>query len=53
VLQQGEKWEEDIGIVPLHTGDNQKVELLLFKDAETTARYSLHIWIKVTTSEAK
>lgn len=50
-LQQGEKWENEIGIVPLHTGENQKVELLLFKGTETTPEDSLRIWINVKEAE--
>jgi hypothetical protein len=26
-LEQGEKWEQEIGFAPQYTGDNQKVEL--------------------------
>jgi uncharacterized membrane protein len=46
-MQQGEKWEQEIGIIPQHIGDNQKVELLLFKDTETTVEDSLRLWINV------
>lgn len=46
-VKQGEKWEEKIGIVPQHVGNNQKVELLLFKINETTPENSLHFWIDV------
>ena len=50
-LQQGEKWENAIGIVPHRTGDNQKVELLLFKGAETAPENSLHFWINVKQAQ--
>ena len=46
-LKQGEKWENPVGIVPRHVGDNQKVELLLFRGIETAPKYSLHLWIAV------
>jgi len=46
-LQQGEKWEREIGIVPLHTGENQKVELLLFEDAGTTLKDTLRLLIDI------
>ena len=46
-LRQGEKWENAIGIVPQRTGDNQNVELLLFKGTDSTAIDSLHFWINV------
>jgi uncharacterized membrane protein len=46
-LKEGEKWENEIEIIPQNSGDNQKVELLLFKGIETTAENSLHFWINV------
>ena len=46
-LRQGEKWEQEIGISPQHTGNNQKVELFLFKNSETTPVESLVLWINV------
>jgi len=50
-LQQGEKMEKEIGIVPLHLGENQKVELLLFQGTETTLEDSLRLWINVKAAE--
>ena len=50
-LQQGEKWEKEIGIVPRQTGDNQEVKLLLFIGTETTPKYSLQLFINVNQSE--
>ncbi len=50
-LQQGQKWENMIDIVPRHTGDNQKVELLLFKGSATTPDDSLHFWITVKAAQ--
>jgi uncharacterized membrane protein len=46
-LKQGEKWQKEIGIVPNHLGDNQKVDLLLFRDTGTTVKNSLSFWINV------
>ena len=46
-LQQSEKWENQLEFAPHHSGDNQKVELFLFKGVETTAENSLHLWINV------
>ena len=43
--EQGEKWEGEIGFAPMHTGENQKVEFLLYKDGSTEAYNSLHLWI--------
>ena len=50
-LQQGQRWEQKIGITPQQTGDNQEVELLLFKGNATTAENSLHFWIDVKPAE--
>jgi len=50
-LQKGENWEKEIGIVPLHMGEHQKVELLLFKGVETTPEDSLILWINVKEAE--
>ena len=47
VLQQGEKWEQQIGFAPLHAGDNQKVEIFLYKDTGTEVYNSLHLWVNV------
>lgn len=46
-LQQGGKWEKDIGIAPQHTGDNQKVEFQLYRGNENTPYKLLHYWITV------
>jgi uncharacterized membrane protein len=45
LLEQGEKWEGEIGFAPMHTGENQKVEFLLYKDGSADAYNSLHLWI--------
>jgi uncharacterized membrane protein len=46
-LQQEEKWEKSIGIVPQHIGSNQKVELLLYIGSKNVPEYNLHFWINV------
>jgi uncharacterized membrane protein len=46
-LKPEEKWEQEIGFAPLHTGDHQEVEFLLFKNNSTVTDHSLHIWINV------
>jgi uncharacterized membrane protein len=46
-LKPEQKWEQEIGFAPQQVGDNQKVELLLFKNSDTTAVNSLHIWVNV------
>ncbi|MFC1954524.1 DUF1616 domain-containing protein [Chloroflexota bacterium] len=49
-LEQGEKWEGEISFAPMHTGENQKVEFLLYKDGSTEAYNNLHLWINVVTN---
>ncbi|MFC1898809.1 DUF1616 domain-containing protein [Chloroflexota bacterium] len=44
-LEQGEKWEGEIGFAPTNTGENQKVAFLLYKDGSTETYNSLHLWI--------
>ena len=44
LLEQGEKWEGEIGFAPIHTGENQKVEFLLYKDNSAESYKSLHLW---------
>lgn len=46
-LQQGEKWENEIGFSPQHTGDRQKVEFFLYKDGAAAAEVNLHLWVDV------
>jgi uncharacterized membrane protein len=46
-LPQDGKWEQLIGFVPQHTGDNQKVEFLLYKNSETQPEDTLHLWVNV------
>ena len=48
VLAPEAKWEQEIGIVPQHTGENQEVELLLYKDNGTEPYLTLHLWVNVT-----
>lgn len=48
VLTPEEKWEQEIGIVPQHTGQNQEVLILLYKNGGTSPYLNLHLWINVT-----
>jgi uncharacterized membrane protein len=41
-----EKWEEDIGFAPRHTGENQKVEFFLYKDGRVNPYLDLYLLIK-------
>jgi uncharacterized membrane protein len=51
ILQRGQKWQQEIGFAPKHIGDNQKVEILLFKDNSVTAEAYLQLWINVKQVE--
>ncbi len=46
VLGHGEEWKGEIGFTPVKSGENQKVEFVLYKE-EKSYRW-LHIWINVT-----
>ena len=46
-LRQEEKWEQEIGIMPQHLGDNQKVEIFLYKDGGAEPYLNLSLWINV------
>jgi uncharacterized membrane protein len=50
-LADGEEWRQEIGFTPLKTGDNQKVEFILYKDNEAEPYRSLHIWVNVVTQD--
>lgn len=47
VLAHQEKWEQEVGFSPLHTGDGQKVEFTLYKDGVACFEESLYLWIDV------
>jgi uncharacterized membrane protein len=42
------KQEQVISFTPAKVGENQKVEFLLFKNAETEPYLTLHIWVNVS-----
>jgi uncharacterized membrane protein len=46
-LAEDEKWQQEIGFMPQHSGDNQKVEFLLYKDGEAQPENTLQIWVNV------
>jgi len=50
-LQQGEKWEKQIEIVPRHTGDNEKLEFRLLKGDNATPENTLHLWVNVKATQ--
>ena len=47
VLNDKQKWEEIVDFTVDKAGEKQKVEFLLFKQAETEIYHSLHLWIDV------
>jgi uncharacterized membrane protein len=47
VLAPEEEWDQEIGVVPQHTGDNQKVELLVYKNNGTQPYLNLHLFVNV------
>lgn len=47
VLAHEGKWQQVIGFAPLHTGDGQKVEFILYKDGATCFEEPLYLWIDI------
>lgn len=47
VLHHEERWEREIGFVPAQSGDNQKLEFLLYKQGQSEVYQSLHLWVNV------
>jgi len=47
-LAPEQKQEQVISFTPAKVGENQKVEFLLFKNAETEPYLTLHIWVNVS-----
>lgn len=47
LLENNEKWEDLIGFSITKAGNEQKVEFLLFKDGQSKAYRSIHLWINV------
>lgn len=46
-LEHEETWEEPVTFTPIETGENQKVEFLLYKQGETDVYLTLHLWFLV------
>lgn len=46
-LNHDEKWEREIGFLPQHVGDNQKVKFVLYKGEGLSFEASSHLWIDV------
>ena len=47
-LEHEQEWERTVDFTPLNAGENQKVELLLFKEGESKPYRSLHLWLDVS-----
>lgn len=49
-LQQEQKWEQAVSLIPVKIGAAQKVEFLLYKGVNTEPYRTLHLWIDVRES---
>ena len=47
-LANNESWEENVSFAPTKTGDEQKVEFLLYMNNESTYYLSTHLWLNVS-----
>ncbi len=45
-LEHEKTWEELVSFTPKKTGENQKVEFLLFKSETEEVYLTLHLWVK-------
>jgi len=51
-LEHNQTWEHPVTYVLNHTGDEQKLEFLLYKEDNFTAPYrDLHLWVNVSSRE--
>jgi uncharacterized membrane protein len=49
VLENGEKWEEEVGFIPVELGNNLKIEFSLYRNDETEPAFQpLYLWVNVT-----
>lgn len=48
LLDNDQKWEEEISFIPGTAGMNKKLEILLFKDGESEPGNELYLWLDVT-----
>ena len=49
-LDHDEKWEEETSFTPQETGENQKVEFILYKQGREEPYRSLHLWLDVVNA---
>jgi uncharacterized membrane protein len=50
-LADEEQWEERVDLVPSVSGDDQKVEFVLYKENEADPYLTLHLWLDVKEIE--
>jgi uncharacterized membrane protein len=50
-LTNGEKWEQNFTFTPQKTGENMKLEFLLYREGSEEPYRTLHIWITVRPRE--
>ena len=47
VLGHEDRWKREVSFTPARLGNNQKVEFLLYKQEQSEAYRSLHLWVNV------
>ena len=47
VLAHEEKWEQEVSFIPTEAGENQKVELVLYKQGQSESYLTLRLWLDV------
>lgn len=50
-LENGQKWENQIGFAPNHVGDNQEVEFILLVDGKPYYDNPLRLWVDAKTQD--
>jgi uncharacterized membrane protein/LysM repeat protein len=53
LLEDGERWERRVVLLPGHAGNGQKAEFLLYKDGRSEPYRSLHLWLDVVEAPAE
>ncbi len=51
-LEDGQKWEGEVGFTPLKEAGYQKVELMLYREGENQAAAQASFWVKVITESS-
>jgi uncharacterized membrane protein len=49
-LDNGDRWESEVGFIPREAGNNEKVEFILYKNNEEQPYRSLYLWIDVNNT---